>query len=95
MRQIEAIAKSTEPFPVDFNKAWLWIGYTRKDNAKRVLVNNFKEGLDYRAFLNSEENPIEPIGGRPSESIHLTTAASKVLHDGIQLMRINVRSSVG
>lgn len=77
MQQIEAIAKSTEPFRVNFDEAWVWIGYSRKDAAKRVLVNNFKEGLDYRVFLRSEENPIEPIGGRPSEVIHLTTNCFK------------------
>ena len=63
MRQIEAIAKSTEPFPVDFDEAWVWIGYTRKDNAKRALVNNFKEGVDYQVFLRGEEHRVGKVGG--------------------------------
>lgn len=77
MKQIEAIAKSTESFPVNFDEAWVWIGYSRKDAAKRVLVNNFKEGLDYRVSHRYVGNPIEPIGGRPSESIYLTTNCFK------------------
>lgn len=90
--QIEALAQSTDPFPVDFDKAWLWVGYSTKASAKRALEAVFKEGTDYRSFNTTVERA---IGGTTREVIHLTAAAAKVLHDGIQLMRINVRSSVG
>ncbi len=35
--QIEALAKSTEQYPVDFEDAWVWIGYSTKGCAKRQL----------------------------------------------------------
>lgn len=62
-----ALFQSTDPFPVDFEQAWRWIGYKAKRNAKEVLLNNFKEGVD---FLRSSTKT--PTGGRPSESIWLT-----------------------
>ena len=74
MRQIEAIAKSTERFPVNFDEAWVWIGYSRKDAAKRVLVNNFKEGLDYRTLHITVKRA---VGGTTREVIHLTTDCFK------------------
>jgi hypothetical protein len=38
-----------EGFVFDFDAAWQWAGYTRKDNAKRVLLRRtFKEGRDYQ-----------------------------------------------
>lgn len=77
MKQIEAIAKSTEAFPVDFDEAWKWVGYSRKDAAKRVLVNNFKEGLDYRMLHSNVEHPVGKVGGTNKEFIHLTTDCFK------------------
>lgn len=38
---------STEPFPVDFDLAWVWIGYTRKDSAVKSFESWFTEGIDY------------------------------------------------
>jgi phage anti-repressor protein len=68
------LLESTESFPVDFDDAWRWIGYKAKRNAKEVLLNNFKEGLD---FLRSSAK--SPTGGRPSESIWLTVDCFKSL----------------
>lgn len=67
--EIEVIVRSDDPFPVSLDKAWGWVGYTRKDTAKEILVNNFKEGIDYREFptLNRES-----LIGRPPENIGLT-----------------------
>jgi hypothetical protein len=33
--QLEIIAQSSEAFPVDFDLAWQWIGYSTKGNALR------------------------------------------------------------
>lgn len=37
------------PFPIDFDLAWQWAGFTRKDNALRSLKNlfGFTEGTDW------------------------------------------------
>jgi len=34
-------------FVVDFDNIWKWIGFSRKSDAKRVLLKNFIEGVDY------------------------------------------------
>jgi hypothetical protein len=72
--QIEVLAKSSDEYPVNFDDAWQWIGYATKGSAKRVLEANFKTELDYRVVFNS---PVKNSLGRPSESIHLTTACFK------------------
>ncbi len=57
-------------FIVDFDDAYKWVGFTRKDNAKRLLDQKFQENKDYRiVFLSSEENSTT---GRPSAQIMLT-----------------------
>jgi phage anti-repressor protein len=68
------LLNSSEPFPVDIERAWRWIGYKAKRNAKEVLLNNFEEGLD---FLRSSAKT--STGGRPSESIWLTVDCFKSL----------------
>jgi phage anti-repressor protein len=47
----QQLADSTEQFPVDFDLAWGWMGYTRRDNAARKL-KHFKES---NHFLKVEE----------------------------------------
>jgi phage anti-repressor protein len=46
-KRFEAIAQSTEEFPVDFDEAWVWIGYARKDSALRTLQTNFDQSIDF------------------------------------------------
>lgn len=54
-KQLTQEAESTD-FTVDFDELWQWCGYTRKDNAKKVLEKNFNKGLDYEErFLHFEE----------------------------------------
>jgi hypothetical protein len=38
-------------FVIDFNDVWKWIGFTRKDHAKRLLIKLFVENIDYRILL--------------------------------------------
>ena len=75
-------------FVVDFDNVWKWLGFSRKDNAKRLLEKFFTVDTDYQAsaeisaadlndeevFLRSEENP---LGGRPKETIMLTVNTFK------------------
>jgi hypothetical protein len=45
--QLMAIARSTEPYPVDFDPAWQWIGYASKQKGLDSLKRNFDEGMDF------------------------------------------------
>ena len=67
---------STDEFPVDFDVAWKWIEYSRKDNAKvHFLKCNFLEGIDYRSFLKVQGRA---IGGTTTEKILLTVDCFKM-----------------
>jgi phage anti-repressor protein len=69
-----ALVESDEQFPVDFDDAWQWIGYRRKDFALKKLKNNFVEGEDFSAIRR------ETLwGGRPSDQYLLTTDCFKCL----------------
>jgi hypothetical protein len=59
-----------DDFVIDLDDVWKWIGFTRKDNAKRLLEKFFIEDRDYKVspiqsekktqievFLQKEENP--------------------------------------
>jgi phage anti-repressor protein len=41
------LVQSFEQFPVNFDDAWVWIGYSKKQNAKDKLIRNFTEDRDY------------------------------------------------
>ena len=76
-----ALTQSANEFPVDFDDAWRWIGYSKKQQAKNKLINNFEPDVDYRVFtqtgVNSTQQRIQ--GGRPSEKISLTIDCFKSL----------------
>jgi anti-repressor protein len=72
---VDEILHSDNPFPVLFAKAFKWLGYTRRDNAKRSLVDNFVAGLDYLIEMGDSTK----AGGRPSEVIRLTVDCFKAL----------------
>lgn len=65
---------SGKEYPVDFEKAWQWLGYSSKQAAKKKLTRNFGEGEDY---LSEWMKTLD--GGRPSESIYLTVDCFKAL----------------
>jgi phage anti-repressor protein len=72
----QQLLDSSESFPVDFNVAWEWLGYARKDLAKRNFLSyDFVKGIDYEVFHVSEENS---NGGRPTESIILSVDCFKM-----------------
>jgi len=45
-------------FVIDFDNVWKWCGYSRKDNAKRVLEKHFIANTDYKI-----EIPAPEVGG--------------------------------
>lgn len=69
-----ALYQSSEDFPVDFDLAWQWLGYTRKDNAKRILVSEFEHGIDFSSEVRKTSS-----GGRPTEFIMLSIDCFKSL----------------
>lgn len=72
-----ALVQSDDPFPVDFDHAWRWIGYKRKDYAKDVLTGGrFTKGIDYVIEF-SGDNRKTSSGGRPREIIRLTVDCFK------------------
>jgi len=70
-----------DEFIVDFNEVYKWIGFTRKDNAKRLLESKnsenkkiFEINKDYIIKMNENTFPLErvKVNGRPIEIILLT-----------------------
>ncbi|MEH1800801.1 MAG: phage antirepressor KilAC domain-containing protein [Nostoc sp.] len=74
--QIKNAVESEVEFSVNFDDGWQWLEYSRKDAAKRVMVANFEENIDYLVSHNNVENL---SGGRPSEDIYLTADCFKQL----------------
>lgn len=74
LKKISALIESKEAFPVDFDDAWQWLGYSSKQKAREKLVSNFEEGFD---FLTKRVK--SSAGGRPSEWIVLTIDCFKSL----------------
>ncbi len=56
---------SKKDFVIDFDTVWKWTGFSRKDNAKTVLLKHFVEEVDYEVINNFpevagvEENQVE------------------------------------
>ncbi|HEY9873603.1 MAG TPA: P63C domain-containing protein [Candidatus Obscuribacterales bacterium] len=71
-----SLIQSGEEFPVDFDDAWRWIGYSTKGNAKAAFENaGLVEGIDFQVFMIFHKNS---RGGRPTEKIKLTIDACKM-----------------
>ena len=70
------LLNSEETFPISFSTSWQWLGYTRKDNAKRALLNSgFIENED---FLITEEATTTGISANLNENIYLTVECLKM-----------------
>jgi phage anti-repressor protein len=67
----QQLAESADQFPVDFDLAWVWMGYTRRDNAARKL-KHFKDGVH---LLKVEEK----TAGRSVQRFWLTIDCFKSL----------------
>lgn len=51
----EALYNSEEKLPVDFNDAWQWLEYSRKDSAKAAFLQcGFEKGIDFNLQTNLE-----------------------------------------
>jgi phage anti-repressor protein len=73
---IFSLFQSKEEFPVDFDNVWVWLGFSRKDSAKRGFLDaGFFEGQDFRFSHNKVEKSEK---GRPSEKLMLTIDCFKM-----------------
>lgn len=66
---------SADQFPVDFDRAWQWLGYAKKQNCLDKLKSSFVVGEDFTEVrVNSTQQ-----GGRPSNKYYLTVECFKML----------------
>ena len=79
------IYSSPEQFPIDLDLAWQWLGYSRKDPAKRNLLNSgFVVDEDYSlkqalGTIHSTVDSTQSLFGKPKECIMLTIDCFKML----------------
>jgi len=71
------LLESTSAFPIEFDAAWQWLGYSRKDKAKALLVKAAIENIDYQLHLSGELRPQGGFSNR--EDIKLTIDCFKSL----------------
>lgn len=69
-----SLLSETNPFPVDFDEAWQWIGFSRKNNAKRILIREFESNRDF-ILLFKEQN--KATSKSNPEKIYLTVDCFK------------------
>lgn len=69
----QSLLDSPDQFPVDFEQAWQWLGYTRKDSALKTLKNYFIFGEDFALRQSAEWTR----DGRSSDFYVLTTNCLK------------------
>ncbi|MEH1789864.1 MAG: hypothetical protein V7L23_30965 [Nostoc sp.] len=67
-----SLYQSNEPFPIDLDDAWQWLGYSSKQRAEEKLKLNFYKDIDF-----SLKGIKSPNGGRPRNCIVLTVDCFK------------------
>lgn len=71
---IFSLLQSSDPFPVDLDDAWQWLGYSQKSECFKKLKKHFEKDLDF-----SCKGMKSLLGGRPSDYIVLTVECFKSL----------------
>ncbi len=68
----------TNDFIIDFDAIWIWLGFTYKANAKRLLEKNFKNNIDFKLLLiPNDEQKKDGRGGHNKETIMLNIETFK------------------
>ena len=62
-------------FVIDFDNVWKWLGFTRKDSAKKLLEKFFTIEIDYKTVFRQQAENL--TGGRPKENIMLNVNTFK------------------
>ncbi len=68
---------SKTDFVIDLDNIYKWIGFTRKDNCKNVLVKHFKIDIDYKVEnlndVNETKKVVPEISGTTRETVKVAT----------------------
>jgi len=68
---------SKTDFVIDLDDIWKWLGFSRKDPAKRILEKHFTVDIDYKILLH---NSVEQVhGGHNKEQVMLNIETFKSL----------------
>lgn len=70
------ILRSSEPYPVDFDQAWEWVGYSSKQKGKDSLIRNFTENTHFTRSVEMVKR--KQGGGALREKILLTVDTFKM-----------------
>lgn len=78
LETVKLFVESTDEFPVNFDHAWKWIGYSSKQKAKDNLVRNFVRCVDFQINQMVVMAQNRTLGsGRTTEEIKLTVDCFK------------------
>ena len=77
--RFEVIAQSVEQYPIDFDEAWQWIGYAKKQNAVDLLLGNFEVGFDFCLLQKTSKTE---IGDKNKNLIFTPKSKNQVNHGG-------------
>jgi hypothetical protein len=77
---VKAFDDRGQEFPIDFDDAWVWLAYGRKDSALRTLKVQFTEGVDYKVHDDDRVNKTSKVWasdqkGPLPDKYYLTTNA--------------------
>ena len=66
-------------FVIVLNDIWKWLGFSRKEECKRVLVKHFKQDVDYKIFTEGlgEENFAPQVGGAKTSPVETRGGSNK------------------
>ena len=65
----------SDDFVIDLDDIWKWLGFSRKNDSKKLLEKHFKSEIDYKILL--RQIPQNLLGGRPSEKIMMNIKTFK------------------
>ncbi len=70
-------------FIINLDDIWVWIGFSEKGKAKRLLINKFDENIDYILLAQNGKQKfntknLENRGGHNKESILLINSKLKI-----------------
>ena len=66
----------SDDFVIDLDDIWVWLGFSRKSDSKKLLEKKFKIDTDYKIVLRQAPQNLSG-GGRPSEKIVMSIKTFK------------------
>lgn len=63
LQELLELVSSPDPFPVDFELAWRWSGFTSKYAAKKIILNSFVKEVDFVELKPQVFSPINRARG--------------------------------